>query len=330
MVPKAFATLDSNGNLSRGVLLSGIPCILLTFFVPFTSLEELISAGVLLCFCLTDAALILIRLQDSEREKDSLKNISYEDSTTSVNSKYWSRQELCKWLLVLFTTISLLLTGLLVRVDWETETAESRRIGLIASAVFSALSLVAIGWKVNDLLHQAEREVQEIIVNNKNAISSFSVEKELFRAPFVPFVPLAGLTVNAGLLMQVSDTGLLLLLLYVGIASICYFLYSFRMSFQSNAVSSNIGDPISLAPDSPINIGSTRYSLYGNPGSNDTTVEMVHSPIPAVVTNFGDNSRARFCNSYESVAIEDEGDSDYVNSGEVRVRRIPKDGYNGL
>ena len=71
LVPRAFAALDRRGNLSQGILLAGVPCILLAFLVPFTALEELISAGVLLCFSLTDAALILLRLQDAEETMQS-------------------------------------------------------------------------------------------------------------------------------------------------------------------------------------------------------------------------------------------------------------------
>uniref|UniRef100_A0A7S4IL23 Cationic amino acid transporter C-terminal domain-containing protein n=2 Tax=Odontella aurita TaxID=265563 RepID=A0A7S4IL23_9STRA len=61
LIPPIFAKMDANGNLWWGTLISGIVMILIATFVPFTFLNDLISAGILIAFTITDSSVILLR-----------------------------------------------------------------------------------------------------------------------------------------------------------------------------------------------------------------------------------------------------------------------------
>jgi amino acid transporter len=59
LLPRVFAEVDSSGNLRNGILISGVILTAVALFVPFTFLDDMISAGVLLSFNLTNTALIV-------------------------------------------------------------------------------------------------------------------------------------------------------------------------------------------------------------------------------------------------------------------------------
>ena len=61
LLPKVFAKIDESGNLRHGTLISGIVIVLVASFVPFAHLNDMISAGILVAFCMTDSALVIMR-----------------------------------------------------------------------------------------------------------------------------------------------------------------------------------------------------------------------------------------------------------------------------
>eukprot|EP00587_Corethron_hystrix_P002418 CAMPEP_0113331108 /NCGR_PEP_ID=MMETSP0010_2-20120614/22265_1 /TAXON_ID=216773 ORGANISM="Corethron hystrix, Strain 308" /NCGR_SAMPLE_ID=MMETSP0010_2 /ASSEMBLY_ACC=CAM_ASM_000155 /LENGTH=602 /DNA_ID=CAMNT_0000194257 /DNA_START=262 /DNA_END=2066 /DNA_ORIENTATION=+ /assembly_acc=CAM_ASM_000155 len=62
LVPKFFAKIDASGNLMNGTVISGLLMVFIASFVPFNKLDDMISAGILICFSLTNASLVLMRL----------------------------------------------------------------------------------------------------------------------------------------------------------------------------------------------------------------------------------------------------------------------------
>lgn len=66
LLPQIFAKVDESGNLWYGTLIAGTVMIIVSTCVPFTYLNDLISAGVLMAFSMTAASVILIR-QESPR-----------------------------------------------------------------------------------------------------------------------------------------------------------------------------------------------------------------------------------------------------------------------
>ena len=64
LLPKIFAEVDRKGNLIKGILVAGLICTLIAIFVPFKYLDDMISAGVLISFNLTNSSLLVIRRCD--------------------------------------------------------------------------------------------------------------------------------------------------------------------------------------------------------------------------------------------------------------------------
>jgi amino acid transporter len=66
LLPPIFASIDDSGNLWHGTFISGALCVVVATCVPFVYLNDLISAGILLAFSMTDASVILLRQSSPE------------------------------------------------------------------------------------------------------------------------------------------------------------------------------------------------------------------------------------------------------------------------
>ena len=64
LLPKVFSELDSRGNMSKSIMINGVLCVLVSLFVDFNYLNDLISAGILVSFNLSNSALINLRRQN--------------------------------------------------------------------------------------------------------------------------------------------------------------------------------------------------------------------------------------------------------------------------
>lgn len=63
LLPPIFKELDASGNLSKSMWITGIVLVFIAIFIPFTYLDDMISAGVLVSFNLTNSSLIVVRRQ---------------------------------------------------------------------------------------------------------------------------------------------------------------------------------------------------------------------------------------------------------------------------
>lgn len=63
LLPSIFARVDETGNLWWGTFIAGVISIIISTCVPFTYLNDLISAGVLMAFSMAAASVILMRHQ---------------------------------------------------------------------------------------------------------------------------------------------------------------------------------------------------------------------------------------------------------------------------
>ena len=95
LLPRLFSEVDRKGNLVKGIIVSGIICTVIALFVLFKYLDDMISAGVLVSFNLTNASLIIIRRCDS------------------------SNPVPCTLSLILFNIFSILLHFLLVNISFS-------------------------------------------------------------------------------------------------------------------------------------------------------------------------------------------------------------------
>lgn len=174
-------------------------------------MDDMISAGVLLCFNMTNAALILIRA-----------------GVTQADAEAVARSHLCKQHLLSFTVAAMLLVGLLVNDDrlWTQSSVDSS-LSSIGSSVGEAesithqtmrlsayLLLIActlyFTYKISLQCDVKPSPLSSTDGSNGSNGSSDNppTEDAYYRAPFVPYVPLLGSFLNLYLVAQLSLFGL--------------------------------------------------------------------------------------------------------------------------
>eukprot|EP00566_Odontella_aurita_P005858 CAMPEP_0113596604 /NCGR_PEP_ID=MMETSP0015_2-20120614/40445_1 /TAXON_ID=2838 /ORGANISM="Odontella" /LENGTH=580 /DNA_ID=CAMNT_0000504171 /DNA_START=298 /DNA_END=2040 /DNA_ORIENTATION=+ /assembly_acc=CAM_ASM_000160 len=75
LLPPIFAQIDETGNLWFGTLISGILMVLIATFVPFVYLDDLISAGILVAFSMTDTSVVLLRHDNPDDNPNLLEKL---------------------------------------------------------------------------------------------------------------------------------------------------------------------------------------------------------------------------------------------------------------
>jgi APA family basic amino acid/polyamine antiporter len=67
LLPPIFKEMDATkeGNLTKSIAICGVVMTLIACFIPFTYLNDMISAGVLVSFSLTDSSLLILRRESS-------------------------------------------------------------------------------------------------------------------------------------------------------------------------------------------------------------------------------------------------------------------------
>jgi APA family basic amino acid/polyamine antiporter len=63
LMPRIFAKVDAKGNLFENTLITGIVFTVVAFLVPFDTLWDVVSFGILLSFNMTNASLLMIRMR---------------------------------------------------------------------------------------------------------------------------------------------------------------------------------------------------------------------------------------------------------------------------
>ena len=117
LLPQIFSQLDSRGNLLNSIVITGIICTLIALFVPFTNLNDMISAGIMISFSMTNSSLILIRKSKVHRPLTNnlpLRSFFY----VNINHfhqllGYYS----CEMLLVFYHVFSLIFSFTLTYLD---------------------------------------------------------------------------------------------------------------------------------------------------------------------------------------------------------------------
>ena len=194
LLPQVFSDVDKKGNFVKGIIISGLICVLIALFVPFKYLDDMISAGVLVSFNLTNASLIIIRRCDSSNPLP------------------------CTLALILFNVLSFLFHILLVNISF---TGTGTFI-LHSFEIFSISTLVILLLTNAIYIHVRCPENEDPEAINQ------------FRVPGLPFVPLFGIFVNYLLLAQLSVTGIMMIFGYFGLAGIFYFGYGIHHSKGNN------------------------------------------------------------------------------------------------
>ena len=200
LLPPLFKEVNQKGNLRKGILVSGSLMSIFAAFVPFTYLDDFVSAGILIAFTVTNSSLILLRHESPQR-----------------------RPLLLQKLLILTNLLSLI-TGLVIRHDLDSV------VGVPLALFFGLSTLSCIGlvsWVCpRTVFGGRERETS----HDRNTVTS---DTRYFAAPWLPFVPLFGNFANWYLVAQLSYLGIGILFLYITLASVLYFSYGAKNSVGS-------------------------------------------------------------------------------------------------
>ena len=106
LLPPVFKELDQYGNLRKSMIITGFVLVLVAIFVPFTYLDDMISAGVLISFNLTNSSLIVIRKQHPSDTNYTLIHVVLYNITAFTASLLYTYVDLTSdWLVlpIIFT-----------------------------------------------------------------------------------------------------------------------------------------------------------------------------------------------------------------------------------
>lgn len=176
LLPTTFSKLDTKGNLFGGILICGIGMTLIATFVPFNYLDDLISAGILVAFSMTNACLVLMRCESPASHPGDLERcLAVYNAACLVTAVLWSHDF---WFLPLQSTIAFLST-------------------------FVTLSMVAYMalWYPKSAHFGGSISLPPTIsaaTTNSRVLASFQSfdSSRHFQTPLVPYLPCFGMAVN--------------------------------------------------------------------------------------------------------------------------------------
>ena len=186
LMPKVFGEIDKNGNLTKGILISGTVMILIAIFVPFSYLNSMISAGVLLSFNMSNSALIIIR----------------KGSTTSGEN--WHP---LTWYLLLFHSIAIVVAFFLSNV-----------VNAAANVIQMTDVIVSIVLLFLEL-------ILAIFIYYKFPENPDPDALTQYRVSWMPFLPLIGIVINYMLVAQLEPLGIIIIVVYFALASLYYVIF---------------------------------------------------------------------------------------------------------
>ncbi len=214
LMPKLFARLDDRGNLFWGALVSGVVMTVVATFVPFSYLDDLISSGILVAFCMTDSCLILMRHEAPVHRP-----------------KFLSRTLIVYHILCL--TSGMLLShvpqGAYISIPFLLLTAAMPlliHMRCPKSKTFGGSILHRHNSNLEATVNSSGNTIIGVMnddTNGDNNSSDPHPENSYFQTPCVPFLPCLGIFINWYLVSRLELAGLGFLLLYLGLVAVWYF-----------------------------------------------------------------------------------------------------------
>jgi APA family basic amino acid/polyamine antiporter len=206
LIPAWFGQVDETGNLWNGTLFAGVVMTLIASFVPFEHLNDMISAGVLVAFSMTNSSLILLRHESPDETPFLLEKL-----LASFNG-------------LAFLASLLMSTPFFASIIGKTVAFTCCLLALLACVLIKLKCPAAayFGGKTRRTTTQ------------HMTVGVVSVEEEEFRTPFLPFFPCLGIFMNWYLVAQQSWSGLGLLILFLVCAILFYFSYGYYYSVGNN------------------------------------------------------------------------------------------------
>lgn len=245
LLPGIFSMIDNKGNLWYGTLISGSIMVFIASFVPFDRLNDMISAGILLAFCLTDSSLLLMRIESPDSEPFKVEH-----------------------LLAIFNFACLVL-GVIMAHFYHTLIG---KLILGATLFYIVKSFIGLWIGCSPVVHFGGKTRR--YYGDRSATIE---ENAYFKTPWLPFVPCLGILINWYLIGQLELFGICLLFGFILTVTAFYFGYSRHHSVGNNGGWNDEGIPCRN------NIGFPDYH-DNNDGSevigNDNMNSMVPSSLP--------------------------------------------------
>eukprot|EP00591_Stephanopyxis_turris_P010823 CAMPEP_0195507076 /NCGR_PEP_ID=MMETSP0794_2-20130614/596_1 /TAXON_ID=515487 /ORGANISM="Stephanopyxis turris, Strain CCMP 815" /LENGTH=663 /DNA_ID=CAMNT_0040633627 /DNA_START=151 /DNA_END=2142 /DNA_ORIENTATION=- len=223
LLPPFFSeTNPHNGTLTKGTIFAGSVMTIIATFIPFTYLDDFVSAGILVAFIVTNSSLVVMRYDSPEN-----RPFLVEKSLGACNALSFG---CC----ILFVHGSKWLLGKLVAVSLT----------------------LATGWTMYLIARDCPRVTmfggkREAESAARQHVTCDDANIRYFVTPFMPYIPCLGCLANWYLIVQLEISGILLLMLYFALSVGVYFFYGAKYSVMRNSDRchlSNEGryDPISL------------------------------------------------------------------------------------
>ena len=219
------------GNLSDNLRICGIVIVLIATFIPFEYMDDLISAGVLFLFSLTDCCLLTIRykspsesfLGENAMGNDERSSYMSMDRTFSVGNQ-----------LVLINAFSFA-SGL------SFAYCETDRLKYFLSAIFAILT-----WAVTFYIARCCQESDSTHYALEG--DGYGTGRKRFRTPFVPYLPAFGIFLNSFMMAHIHWVGLVMLAgyLFIGITGYA-FICSKRKKVNSRENDNEINQSVELS-----------------------------------------------------------------------------------
>jgi len=212
MSPCGRETADAIGNLTANVQFCGVAITLLAAFVPFAYMDDLISAGALFLFSLTDCCLLILRYKcPSESFLGSARDV---DDNASIFSVRTVRRELSLGRILVLLNVFPFVSGLC----YAFVPGDAWKYSL--TGVFALLTLATT-------LYIACYCPEQTATRFALSRDGYGVQgRRRFRTPCVPYLPALGIYMNWFMLANVGWQGIALLIGYLLVGVAFYWAFS--------------------------------------------------------------------------------------------------------
>ena len=223
-----FASVDASGNLFQGTLVSGAAMTVIATTVPFTYLDDLISAGILLAFSMTNSCLVLLRCQSPLHRPYLLERLlGLYNALCFTTALLWSHTGNTAWHLQrgLAVLSSLATVVCFWYIAWHCPKTAHFGGSILSPGEYARERHITHEGSIrNDSTDTNERATNDD--DNDDTEDTFENENEntvsYFATPAVPMLPCLGMAVNWYLIAQLEWSGLALLVLYLSLTTALY------------------------------------------------------------------------------------------------------------
>lgn len=190
---------DKIGNLTANVRFCGLVIVLLAAFVPFQYMDDLISAGALFLFSLTDCCLLILRYKCPS--ESFVGTVEYDD-TVSIFSIATVRKELSLGRLLILLNILSFASGL---------SYAFIPIAALQIALTVVFALLTLGITIYMALYCPEQSTTRFSLEG----DGYGIGRRRFRTPLVPYLPALGIFANWFMIANVGWVGIVMLVCYL-------------------------------------------------------------------------------------------------------------------